>query len=303
MTLAQIRAFLAAYDTGTFTAAAAMLGIKQVSVSELVARLEAEVGLELFTRGARRLSPTAAAEEFRGHAIDAINALEDGVKSLRSITSLEGGVSTFGVLRNAAYYDLADLVQRFHKRYPNVRIRMVGLNSALVADAVAAGEIECALVVLPIENEGLSVRTLFHDEVLYVSTSRSTRRGPVRISELADASLVLYDAHTGWRDPTRHQIQERAQAAGVRVEPIIEVEHVETAISLVAAGVGDSFISKTIIDTPGFPTSIRTFPFAEPLYDTLALVRREDARLSPATRKFADLAERMLLSKVGQQGS
>ena len=244
MTLAQIRAFLAAYETGTFTAAAALLGIRQVSVSELVARLEAEVGLELFTRGARRLVPTAAADEFRGHAIDAVNALEEGVTSLRSITSLEGGVSTFGVLRNAAYYDLADLVQRFHQRYPNVRVRMVGLNSALVADAVAAGEIECGLVVLPVANEGLSVRTLLHDEVLYVSTSRPSRRGSVTIGELADASLVLYDAHTGWRDPTRRQIQERARAAGVRVEPIIEVEHVETAISLVAAGVGDSSIRR-----------------------------------------------------------
>ncbi len=303
MTLAQIRAFLAAYETGTFTAAAALLGIRQVSVSELVARLEAEVGLELFTRGARRLVPTAAADEFRGHAIDAVNALEEGVTSLRSITSLEGGVSTFGVLRNAAYYDLADLVQRFHQRYPNVRVRMVGLNSALVADAVAAGEIECGLVVLPVANEGLSVRTLLHDEVLYVSTSRPSRRGSVTIGELADASLVLYDAHTGWRDPTRRQIQERARAAGVRVEPIIEVEHVETAISLVAAGVGDSFISKTIVDSGAFPSGIRTFPFAEPLYDTLALVQREDARLSPATRKFAQLAERMLLSRVSPRAS
>ncbi|TAM68491.1 MAG: LysR family transcriptional regulator [Microbacteriaceae bacterium] len=297
MTLNQLKAFLAAYETGTFTAAAEQLGVRQASVSELVARLEKEIGLELFTRGTRRLTPTAAAIEFRAHALDAVSAVESGVASLRSLTSLEGGVSTFGVLRNAGYYDLADLAQNFHLRYPKVRVRMVGLNSAFVADSVASGEIECGLVALPVTNEGLTVKPLFKDEVLYMSTTRDPRRGPVAIEDLGKASLVLYDAHAGWRDPTRRQVLDRARAAGVQVVPDIEVEHVETAIGLVSAGAGGSIVSKSIAQKPGFPAAIQTYPFAEPLYDTLALIQREGARLSPATRKFAELAEEMLMSR------
>lgn len=299
MTLAQLRAFLAAYDLGSFTAAARQLETSQASISELIARLEDEVGLSLFTRGSRRLVPTTAAAELRVHAQQALTSVESGLDALRSMKSLDGGVSTFGVLRNAGYYDLADLVQRFHKRYPKVRVRMIGLNSGLVAESIAAGEIECGLVVLPIEEEGLAVTPLFKDEVLYVSTTRDPRGGPVTIEEMAAADLVLYDAHSGWKDPTRRQIRERAQLAGVRIDPTIEVEHVETAVSLVASGAGDSMISKTIVQSPGFPKNIRFFPFAEPLYDTIALVQREAAYLSPATRKFAELAQRTLLAKVG----
>lgn len=298
MTLTQLKAFLAAMEVGSFTAAAQRLETTQASVSELIARLEEEVGLKLFLRGPRRLIPTPAAAELRIHALQAVTSVDDGIDALRSMTSLQGGVSTFGVLRNAGYYDLADLVQRFHRRYPKVRVRMIGLNSGLVVESVAAGEIECGLVVLPIIEEGLVVKPLFKDEVLYASTSRDPRKGPVTIEEMAATELVLYDAHSGWKDPTRRQIQERAHAAGVKVNPVIEVEHVETAINLVATGAGDSMVSKTIVETPNFPQHVRTFRFAEPLYDTIALIQQEGAYLSPATRKFAELAEHTLLAKV-----
>lgn len=298
MTLAQLKAFLAAFDLRSFTAAAQELETSQASVSELIARLEEEVGLSLFTRGSRRLVPTAAALELRTHALQAVTSAQNGIDAMRSMTSLQGGVSTFGALRNAGYYDLADLVQRFHRRYPRVKVRMVGLNSGLVAESIAAGEIECGLVVLPIAEEGLIVKPLFDDEVLYASTSRELEAGPVTIHEMAAADLVLYDAYAGWKDPTRRQILDRAQLAGVHIDPAIEVEHVEAAISLVATGAGDSMISKTIVESPNFPKNIRTFHFAEPLYDTIALVQRDAGYLSPATQKLAQLAERTLLAKV-----
>ncbi len=298
MTLAQLKAFLAAYDLGSFTAAAAKLETTQASVSELIARLEQEVGLSLFTRGGRRLIPTNAAVELRDHAQQSVTSFDNGIQALQSIASLEGGVCTFGVLRNAGYYDLSDLVQRFHKRYPKVKVRLVGLNSSLVAESVANGEIEAGLVVLPVLEKGLIVKPLFRDEVLYASASRSPRRGPMTMEEFAQSKIILYDAYAGWNDPTRKQIQERAQLRGLKIDPDIEVEHVETALSLVATGAADTIVCRTIAEGPGFPQNIKTVSFAEPLYDTLALVQRESSFLSPATRRIAELAERTLLAKV-----
>lgn len=303
MTMAQLRAFLAAYDLGSFTAAAATLETSQASVSELIARLEEEVGLSLFTRGGRRLLPTTAAAELREHARQSVSSFDNGIQALRSMTSLDGGVCTFGVLRNAAYYDLSDLVQRFHERYPNVRVRLVGLNSAIVADAVARGEIEAGLVVLPVTETGLVVKPLFKDEVLYASATRDPTRGPMTIEEMAVTKLVLYDAYAGWKDPTRRQVLERAQLAGLQIDPAIEVEHVETALNLVRTGAADSIVCRTIAEGRAFPRNVRTVPFAQPLYDTLALVQRESSYLSPATQKIAQLAERILLAKVGGQSA
>ncbi|MDN3497064.1 LysR family transcriptional regulator [Planococcus sp. APC 4015] len=298
MTLAQLTAFLAALNSGSFTAAAVELDMTQASVSELVARLERELGVKLFVRGGRRLTPTEAALALREHAEQAVGAIESGVETIRAIHALEGGTCTFGVLRNAAYYDLSDLVQRFHRRHPSVKVRLVGINSALVAESIAAGEIEAGLLVLPVSESGLHIRPLFRDEVLYASARRPPATGAMTTAEVAGAKLVLYDAYAGWKDPTRRQLLERARLEGLTIDPAIEVEHVETALSLVATGAADTIVSRTIAESPSFPPGIDVVPFAEPLYDTIALVHREGAYLSPATRRLADLAERTLLAQV-----
>jgi DNA-binding transcriptional LysR family regulator len=293
--LNQLRAFLAAAGTGSFTAAAEALRISQASVSELVRRLEADHGLPLFTRGGRRLVLTSAGSAFLPYAEQAVAAVDDGEQALRALGSLGGGVATFGLLRNADYYLLSSLVEQFHERYPDVRVRLVGQNSVEVAAAVAAGELEAGLAVLPLDDAGLKVTPLLRDEVVYVSRDARRLRRPVTTADLAQARLILYDAHYGWKDPTRRQLAERAQLEGLRLEALIEVEHVESALGLVARGIGDTFVSRAVAESAAFPADLGLVPFAEPLHDTVALLEREGSVLSPATRELARLAREMLL--------
>ncbi|MGW7269385.1 LysR family transcriptional regulator [Streptomyces sp. NPDC054864] len=291
MTLNQLRAFVEAERLGSFTAAAQAMDIAQASASELVRRLETELEAELFLRGSRTLTLTSAGRELLPYAQEAVAAADSGTRAVHSLGSLGGGTATFGVLRNADYYLLSNLVQMFHARYPAVRVRLVGQNSAETALAVAAGQIEAGLVILPIDDDGLAITPLMRDEVFYVSASAERTRDPVSIEAFAGAPLVLYDAHYGWADPTRRQLAERAQLAGARIDPLIELEHVEAALKLAAAGVGDTIASRAVIASPSFPAGLHTAPFAEPLYDTIALVRRRGHPLSRATRELARLAE------------
>lgn len=293
----QLRAFLAATRTGSFTAAALELELAQASVSELVRRLEDAFAVPLFIRSGRRLALTAAGSELLPHAEQAVGAADHGAWALRSLNSLAGGVATFGLLRNADYYLLSELVQQFHERYPNVRARLVGLNSVEVAAAVTSGALEAGLVVLPIDDDGLRVTPLLRDEVVYVSADPDRLTAPVTTADLAAARLILYDAHYGWKDPTRRQLAERAQLAGVRLEALIEVEHVEAALGLVARGIGDTFVCSAVARSAAFPPELGTVAFAEPLFDTIALLVREAGVLSPATSELARLAQEMLLTK------
>lgn len=289
MTLNQLRAFVVAERLGSFTAAAEALQMAQASVSELVRRLEEELDAQLFVRGSRRLALTAAGRELLPYAQQSVHAADGGVQAVRAAGSLGGGTATFGVPRNADYYLLSHLVQTFHMRYPAVRVRLVGQNSAETAAAIQAGEIEAGMLILPIDDEDLTVRPLLRDEVFYVSAAPLD--APVTIGHVARARLVLYDAHYGWKDPTRRQLAERAQLAGFRLEPVIEVEHVESALKLVAAGVGDTLVSGAVIASGAFPRGLHTVAFAEPLYDTIALAQHRGRPLSNATREFARLAE------------
>jgi len=294
MTLAQLRAFIAAMELGTLTAAANELDVSQASVSELVSRLEAELGVALFVRGARRLVATAAAEQLLPYALRSLGAAEDAAAAMRSLASLETGVATFGVMRNANFYGLSQLVHRFHAAHPGVRIRMVGINSHFVARAVESGELEAGLVALPLASERLEIEPLMVDEVRFATAGPAPAGGAATIHDLIAEGVVLYDAHSGWNDPTRRQLLDRAQAAGVRIEPAIEVEQVESALSLVAQGVGATLVSASIVRSGGLPDGVESYPFAEPFEETIALVTRQGGSISRATSIIADLAKRSI---------
>lgn len=294
MTLVQLRVFVAVAHLGSFTAAAAALLRSQSSVSEFVRRLEGAYDTALFLRGRRRLTLTDAGAVLLPMAERIIAEADSADRALRAVTSLVGGTASFGLLRNAKYYALDELLTRFHAAHPAVRLRVIGLNSVEVANEVASGGLEAGLVVLPIDTDGLRVTPLRRDEVVFVSRDPSVAEQPMTIEAMAARRLVLYDAHYGWRDPTRRQFAERARLAGVSLEPHVEVEQVETALALVASGVGDTFIARAVAEVSAAGLGLHWTPFAEPVHDTVALVERDGSIVSAATAELARLARELL---------
>jgi len=86
--------------------------------------------------------------------------------------------------------------------------------------------------------------------------------------------------------------RERAQRAGVKLEPEIEVEYMTAALDLAARGLGDTVAARSIIVSRGFGRRLSTVPFEPPLMETFAFITRRNALLSPATREFMAVAER-----------
>ncbi len=295
MTLQQLRYFLAAIEHGSFSTAADALHLAQPSLSEQVRRLEGELGLPLFVRAGRRLELTEAGRALRPEAERTLAAAARASASVAEVRELRGGTVTFGTFGDAPNWLIGTLVATFRRRHPNVRIRVVGLNSSEVADEVRAGRIEAGLVALPIDDAGLDVRRAQRDELLYASADPERVRQPVAIEQLSDVPLILYDARWGAEDPTRRALLERAQQAGVRLEPAIEVEQLRSALDLAARGLGDTVVSERIaVRRSGFPSALRTVSFAEPLFETFAFISRRDAPLSPASRELVVLAEQQL---------
>jgi DNA-binding transcriptional LysR family regulator len=293
VTLQQLEYFLAALDEGSFSAAAERLLLAQPSLSEQVRRLEAELGVALFTRVGRGIKPTAAGLALRPHAEAALAAVAEAREAVVGQRELQGGIATFGTFGTARWYPGTQIVTAFRRRHPKVRVRLIGQNSSEVAEAVRAGDLEAGLIALPIDDRGLDVRPIMQDEILYASADPARVRQPVTIRELAVAPLILTDASYGLEDPTRRQLFELAQREGVTIEPQIDVEDVETALELATRGLGDLLIARGILLSLGrrVPKRLGWVPFAEPLYDTFAFINRRGARLSPAAREFMALAE------------
>src|SRR3954447_5837320 len=280
MTLQQLTYFLATAGHGSFSAAAESLHMAQPRLSEQIRRLEAELGVSLFARAGRRLELTEAGRLLLPHAERTLEAASEASESVREVRDVAGGTVAFGTFGSAHHYLLVGLVQEFRRRHPAVRVRVVGQNSAEVADAVRDGHLEAGLVVLPVDDRGLDVRPAMQEELLYLSAE--PRRGPLcppaagrggggepmTIEKLADAPLILYDARWGADDPMRRQLRERAQRAGVKLEPSIEVEYMTAALELAQRGLGDTVADRAIVASRGLGRRLEGVPFDPPLYET-----------------------------------
>src|SRR3954452_9793828 len=194
MTLQQLTYFLAAVQHGSFSAAAQSLHMAQPSLSEQIRRLEAELGVELFARVGRGLAMTEAGRLMRPQAERTLDAAREAADSVREVRELTGGTASFGTFGNAPFYLLSDLVQDFRKRHPDVKVRLVGLNSSEVAEAVREGRLEGGLIALPIDDHGLDVRPAIRDEILFLTSDEAAVGEPRIIEGLAMGPGELYRA-------------------------------------------------------------------------------------------------------------
>ena len=295
MTLQQLTYFLAAAEHGSFTAAADALRLARPSVSEQIAHLEAELGVALFVRTGRRLQLTDAGRLLRPEAERTLAAAGDAADVVRRARTLTGGTASLGTFSTAHHLLLPGLVEDFVRRHPEVAVRVVGDNSVQLADAVRAGRLEAGLVALPIDDDGLEVGgPVAQFEVVHASSDPGRIEGAVTIERLAEATLVLPEARWGDADPTRRQLSERAQRAGVTLRPRIEVQHANAALELAARGVGDTLVTRALLDALGYGDRLTAVPLDPPLHEAFAFIRRRNSRPSPATRALMTLAEQHL---------
>src|SRR4051812_10366609 len=290
MTLQQLTYFLAAAEHGSFSAAANTLLMSQPSLSEQIRRLEAELGVPLFVRAGRGIELTDAGRLLLPHAERTLAEAQAAAESVREVRDMSGGTVSFGFFSGAHYSLLGGLIQEFRGRHPGVKVRAIGQNSAEVADAVRDGTLEAGLVILPVDDRGLEVRTARGEELVYVSADPERLRVPVTIEELATRPRILYAAGWAAQDPNRVILRGRAQRAGVRIEPVIEVEYMTAALDLAARGLGDTIGLRSLLSR--FSRRLESVSFDPPMEEVFAFITRRAAHLSPATREFMAMAER-----------
>lgn len=291
VTITQINYFLAAVAAGSLSGAANDLKVAQPTVSEQVRKLESSLGVVLFSRARHGLTLTEAGQQFLAHARQVAQDFEAAIDSVAGIRELEQGTVEFGMF-NSGQYVLAGLVPEFRERFPQIRVRIIGANSAHVADAVRSGVLEAGIVALPIDARGLTIGdALWSCEAVYWHVDRAATAGPATIERINERPLVLSESSWSQADPTRRQLAERAQKLGRALVPDIEVETGAAALAIAATGVAGTIASLPVAQALGYDTRVSSASFDPPLIETFAVITRDPATLSPASRAMVELAE------------
>jgi DNA-binding transcriptional LysR family regulator len=187
--------FVRVVEAGSFTAAAAALGLPKSSVSRAVARLEAELGVRLLQRTTRALGLTEAGRAYHERARAGVQALADAATE-----AAESGGEVRGLVRLAAPPDagpiLAELIVELTRRHAALRIDLA--LGAMSVDLVEA-RIDLALVAGHLADSTLVARLLGTTEAWLVASPRYLRRSgrPRTAADLGSHACVLMRSADG----------------------------------------------------------------------------------------------------------
>ena len=167
MELHQLRYFLAVAETGNFTRAAERSNITQPSLSQQILNLEKEVGHKLFHRLGRKAVLTEAGKTFIERARRILFEVENAAKELKDHPGLDRRI-TIGAVPTVAPYLVAPLIEKCRDTHPNLVIHMREDFRSDLSRAVIEGELDLAVVTLPVKDHRLSVEPLMVEPLLLV---------------------------------------------------------------------------------------------------------------------------------------
>ncbi|MET3289421.1 UNVERIFIED_CONTAM: DNA-binding transcriptional LysR family regulator [Brevibacillus sp. OAP136] len=287
MELRQIRYVLAVAEEQSFSRAAANLHLAQPSLSQQIAKLEKEWGVQLFHRLPHHVELTDAGERFVQVARPLLDQAEGLEREMRGYASGEIGKLFVGSLPITGAYVLPQVISEFTNRYPGVELHLVEETSSMLEHLLAVGKLDVSLLTMPIEAPTIVHETAIIEEIYLAVPPAHPLAGKkeIDLAELESQPFVLLKEGQGFR-----QISLRlCEKAGFKPRIVFESSNIQTVQSLVAAGMGFSFAPAMITEsswTNNAPVYARltTRPTR-----TLVVAYRKDRQLSRPTEAFIQL--------------
>ncbi|MGF1427422.1 LysR family transcriptional regulator [Kitasatospora sp. LaBMicrA B282] len=233
------------------TRAADLLGMPQPTLSRAIARLEAELGVQLLAREGRTVRLTRAGHLLLGPVERALGELERGVQAVQAEVDPAGGRVAFGFLHTMGTDAVPALLRGFRVDHPGVRFQLVQDYSAAMLARLRTGELDLCLVSpLPAADDPeLTARPLAEQELHLAvpADHRLAGRRRIRLAEVAEEPFVALEHGYGLRAIT----DDLCARAGFVPRIAFEGEEAETLRGLVAAGLGVALLPPGTVPRPG----------------------------------------------------
>jgi DNA-binding transcriptional LysR family regulator len=222
--LRKLRYFLAVAEQLNFGRAAQQLHIAQPVLSRQIRALESELNAQLFVRGSRGTSLTAAGEQLR---IDAATILNEAAALRRRVARAARGRKTFTVAFTLGV-PVTEPVRQLRTAHPELEVEIVRTGWDDQISVLHDGRADVAYLRRPVDEHGLQLCPLYSEPrvVLLPITHRLAGKDVVHIADLADEDLIHADLVPEWRAATGPRRR--------RVEPTISA--VEEKLEHVASG-------------------------------------------------------------------
>lgn len=301
MDIRQLQYVVQLAENKNFSRAAEKLHIAQPSLSQQLAKLEKEIGVQLFQRDTSSVNLTHAGEVFVDRAQKILDLVEQLKNEMDDISQMRSGKLVIGSLPITGSHILPLVLPVFREQYPHIEIVLLEDTSANLEMLTAKGQADVSLLSLPISDPSLDYQPVIEERIRLAvapqhrlaqrmaarndGTVKGANDRQVKISELKDEPFIILKRGQGFRQITL----DLCESAGFNPNIVFESSNIETVQSLVATGMGIAFVPDMVSRTAWSQFTPTYIDLAEQPSRTLVIAYRQGRYMSKATQAFIDI--------------
>jgi DNA-binding transcriptional LysR family regulator len=278
MELQQLETFLAVVEERSFSRAAQRLLRTQPAVSQVIRKLEDELGESLFERASRDGSLTAAGEVLRAYAERMVGLREEAASAVRELKTLERGQLNLAANEYTTLY-LLPLLDRFRRISPHISLAVQRALASRIPDDLLARRAELGVLSFRPDPEQFRSVIVYSDAVALLVHAGHPLAGRrrVHLRELGAQNFVAHNVAS----PLRRQIIATFAQYKTPLNIGVELPSLEAVKRFVAMGNGVAFMPEIAAAREIERGELVKVPIAEvKLERQLRLVYRRAAVLS-----------------------
>jgi LysR family transcriptional regulator, hydrogen peroxide-inducible genes activator len=286
ITLRQLRYFEALARHGHFGRAADACAISQPALSVQIRELENSLGTALFERSARQVRLTAFGETWAVRVRDILKGVDELGEMARAAQSGLAGRLRIGVIPTIAPYLLPSLIGALGTTYPDLDVHVRETVTQRLIEELHDGQIDAAIVALPVAESGLEELALFDEKLLLVRPDKDGAKPVPTPAALRNMRLLLLEEGHCFRDHALSfcNLQTTVTRDG------LDGSSLSTLVQMVGAGIGVTLIPQmaVAVETRSAPVSISRFADPQPAR-TVGMIWRKTNPMAVQFRQVAEL--------------
>ncbi|MDR1549539.1 MAG: LysR family transcriptional regulator [Hungatella sp.] len=274
--------------TLSFSEASKQLFISQSAVSQSIKVLEKKLNQTLFVRSTKKVQLTPEGDILLKHIEPAINLIQKGENQLLEANTLNGGQLRIGASDTICRYYLVPYLNKFHKTYPNVHIKVTNQTSIECAHLLEIGQVDFIITNYP--NSGLSssqnIRVINEFADVFVANQEyfPLKGQTVSLGTLQTYPILMLERKSTTSEFLHHMFQKEQ----LDLVPEIELSSNDLLIDLARIGLGIAFVPDYCI--PENDRDLFQVKLSEKLPTRQMVVAyNENIPVSQASKQFMDM--------------
>jgi DNA-binding transcriptional LysR family regulator len=237
--------FLVACETKNFSQAGRQLHLSQPAISQIINNLEKHFETKLFIRQGRSIYLTEIGQALRPMALELVSAARRMEETVFSLQGEVVGEFEIGCSTASGKYLLPNLIARFRKLHPLVRINVLVASRRSVIKKLISGEIAMGISSRKIDHRELEYKDFFTDEVILIAPADHPWADYRRIypDDLLDEPMLLREETAGTREVLKNGLLEHDITFDM-LKIAMGLGNAEAIEIAVEEGIGVAFISR-----------------------------------------------------------